>query len=300
MIAFVMSAFVSTTNAKLAPRLPGAALAAFSAPPRFAGAGRAQQRSAVPDLTGSSETAWFVVNDEFQPPPSGPGPVTFDKRHPYVDNAAARRLGIQPTYRVADLSNPILQPWAREQMRQANDAVLAGKVPYRARERCHPAGVPSFVVYTLAEPIYVIQTAKQVTMINQGGPELRRIYLNVPHSANVTPSWYGESVGHYEGGDTLVVDTIGISTKSFVDNYRTPHTDKLHVVERYKLTDGGKMLEVLVTVDDPGAFTTPWSAIQRFNRRQAGTLNEHICQENNPNYFNYDPVPKPQAEKPDF
>ena len=254
----------------------------------------------VPDLAGTNATAWFVFNDEFQPPPSGPGPVTFDKHFPYIDNAAARRAGVQPTYRIADLSNPILQPWAREEMRTANEEVHAGKVPFRARERCYPAGVPSFVVYTLAEPTYVIQTARQVTMINQGGPELRRIYLDVPHSANVTPSWYGESVGHYEGGDTLVVDTIGISTKSFVDNYRTPHTDKLHVVERFKLVDGGKMLEVLVQVDDPGAFTTPWSAIQRFNRRQAGTFNEHICQENNPNYFNYDPVPKPQADKPDF
>ena len=114
------------------------------------------------------------------------------------------------------------------------------------------------------------------------------------------PSWYGESVGHYEGGDTLVVDTIGQSTKSFVDNYRTPHTDKLHVVERYKLIDGGKMLEILVSVDDPGTFTTPWSAMHRFQRRQVGNLDEHICQENNPNYFNYDPVPKPFAEKPDF
>jgi hypothetical protein len=295
------SAFVSMKSAKLASRIAGATLLGLlCAPAHWLAPVAAQQRAAVPDLAGSNDTAWFVVNDEFQLPPSGPGPVTFDKRHPYVDNAAARRLGIQPTYRVADLSNPILQPWAREQMRQANDAVLAGKVPYRARERCHPAGVPSFVVYTLAEPTYVIQTAKQVTMINQGGPELRRIYLDVPHSATVTPSWYGESVGHYEGGDTLVVDTIGISTKSFVDNYRTPHTDKLHVVERFKLIEGGKTLEVLVTVDDPGAFTTPWSAIQRFNRRQAGTFNEHICQENNPNYFNYDPVPKPQAEKPDF
>ena len=114
------------------------------------------------------------------------------------------------------------------------------------------------------------------------------------------PSWYGESVGHYENGDTLVVDTIGISTKSFVDNYRTPHTDKLHVVERFKLVDGGKKLEVLITVDDPGAFTTKWSAIQRFNNRDAGGFFEHICQENNPNFFNYDPAPKPSADKPDF
>src|SRR5215470_12809132 len=72
----------------------------------------------VPDLMGTSATAWFVFNDEFQPPPNGPGPVTFDKRFPYVDNGAARRAGIQPTYRIADLSNPILQPWAKEQMRK--------------------------------------------------------------------------------------------------------------------------------------------------------------------------------------
>jgi hypothetical protein len=254
----------------------------------------------VPDLAGTNATAWFVFNDEFQPPPSGPGPVTFDKRFPYVDNGAARRAGIQPTYRIADISNPILQPWAREQMRKANDEVHAGKVPFRARERCYPAGVPSFVVYTLAEPFYFIQATKQVTIINQGGPEVRRIYLDVPHSAKVTPSWYGESVGHYENGDTLVVDTIGISTKSFVDNYRTPHTDQLHVVERFKLIEDGNVMEILVSVDDPGAFTTPWSAIQRFRRRQAGPLREHICAENNPNYFNYDPVPKPYAEKADF
>src|SRR5262250_2023010 len=75
----------------------------------------------IPDLMGTNATAWFVFNDEFQPPPSGPGPVTFDKRYPYVDNGAARRAGIQPTYRIADLTNSILQPWAREQMRKAND-----------------------------------------------------------------------------------------------------------------------------------------------------------------------------------
>jgi hypothetical protein len=59
--------------------------------------------------------------------------------------------------------------------------------------------------------------------------------------SQVRPSWYGESVGHYEGKDTLVVDTIGISTKTFIDNYRTPNTDQLHVVERLRLESGGEM-----------------------------------------------------------
>jgi hypothetical protein len=259
----------------------------------------AQRGDAVPDFTIDNKSAWLMVGDELLPPPNGPGPITFDKRYPYVDNAAARRTGTQPTYRVADLSNPILRPWAAEQMRKANEWVLAGKVPFRARERCYPAGVPGWVVYTLAEPISILQTAKQVTMLNQGGPEVRRVYLNVPHSADPKPSWYGESVGHYEGNDTLVVDTIAISTKTFVDSYLTPHTDQLHVVERYKLLNGGKAMEVLIVVDDSGAFTTPWSAVQRF-RRVPREWTEDICAENNFDFLQYEVVPLPQADKPDF
>jgi hypothetical protein len=261
----------------------------------------ATEPNAVPDLYVDSETAWLPVGDELLPPPSGPGPVTFDKRHPYVDNPTARRTGTRPTFRVADLGNPILQPWAVEEMRKANAEVLAGKVPFRARESCYPGGVPGFLIYNLVFANRFLQTEKQVTIINPGGPELRRVYLNVPHSAQVTPSWYGESVGHYEGGDTLVVDTIGISTRTFVDNYRTPHSDRLHVVERFKLTDGGRMLDVLITVDDPGAFTVPWSAIQRFRRVRAGLMEEAICAENNVNPFSsFEVVPIPQSDKPDF
>ena len=258
------------------------------------------KNAGVPDLTIGSDTAWLEVGDELLPPPSGPGPVTNDPHYPYVDNGAARRAGKQPTYRVADLSNPILQPWAIEQMRKANESVLAGNVPFRPRERCYPGGVPGFVVYTLVEPFYFLQTPKEVTIIDQGGPEVRRVFLNVPHSAHVTPSWYGESVGHYENGDTLVIDTIGLSTRTFVDNYRTPHTEKMHVVERFKLTDDGKMLEDLIAVDDPGAFTKPWAASQRFRRQQPRAMIEDICAENNLGYFNYDVAPLPQAEKPDF
>ena len=260
----------------------------------------AQQSVPVPDFTIDSKSAWLMVGDDFLPPPGGrPGPITFDKRYPYVDNAAARRTGTQPTYRVADLSNPILKPWVVEEMRKANDWVLAGKIPFRARERCYPAGVPGWVIYTLAEPISILQTDKQVTMINHGGPEVRRIYLDVPHSANPKPSWYGESVGHYEGGDTLVVDTIAISTKTFIDNYRTPHTDQLHVIERYKLIDSGKMMEVMISVDDPGTFTTPWLAMQRFRRVQR-EWTEDICAENNFDFLQYEVAPLPQAAKPDF
>jgi hypothetical protein len=275
------------------------ALAEQAAPAAEAPASQgAIPNGALPNFAPDSDTSWALDQtvDDLLPPPSGAGPIASDPAHPYIANFR----GAQPTYRVADLSNPILQPWAREQMRKSNDEVLAGKVPFRARERCWPIGVPGFVVYSLVEPAYFYQTPAKVTIINPGGPEVRQIYLNVPHSADPKPSWYGESVGHYEGGDTLVIDTIGLTDKTFVDNYRTPHTSKLHVVERLKLIDGGKAVQISISVDDPGAFTMPWSATQRWRRVARGPISEEPCNENNADHFSHSLFPTPTADKPDF
>src|SRR5215475_11217613 len=124
--------------------------------------------------------------------------------------------GAQPTFRIADLSNPNIKPWAKEIMKRENDKALAGGIPYSWRSSCMPSGVPAFMMAAV-EPIHFLQTPKQVTMIFSGDAQVRRVYLDVPHSANLKPSWYGESVGHYEG-DTLVVDTIGLNDKTFIDN----------------------------------------------------------------------------------
>jgi len=255
--------------------------------------GAAQQT--VPVLA-STEFGW-LADTEFLPPLSGPGPVTFDKTHPYVRNNTAG----QPTFRIADTTNPILQPWVVDRMNKSNQDVLAGKFAFTARSSCWPAGVPGFLVFGCgARTVYFLQTPKAVTMINDGDQQVRHIYLNVKHSAHVAPSWYGESIGHYEDGDTLVVDTIGLNDKTFIDNYRTPHTDRLHVVERWKLADGGKALDVSIRVDDPGAFKTPWSARQVYHRIDQGPLTEMVCAENNANYFGQDVVPIPVAGRPDF
>ena len=259
------------------------------------------KKQVIPDFAPTETTGWvldrsFGVDDLLPPSTGGPGPVTFDKAHPYVPNGS----GKQSTYRVADLSNPILQPWTLPSMKKANDEVLAGKVPFRARERCWPVGVPGFVAYSLVEPFFFYQMPTKVVVINQGGPEIRHIYLNVPHSKNLKPSWYGESVGHYENGDTLVIDTIGISPKSFVDNYRTPHTDQLHVVERWKLAADRMSVDVSVFVEDPGAFTMPWSAVQRWRRVDSAPLSTATCNENNGDFFSHGLVPLPEATEADF
>jgi hypothetical protein len=116
---------------------------------------------------------------------------------------------------------------------------------------------PGFILRPMTEPMYFIHTPKEVVMILSSKQEIRHFYLTDKHSTNVKPSWYGESIGHYEG-DTLVVDTIGIDERTWVDGFGTPHSKQLHVVERFRLTDNGNVLEANIRVDDPGAFTMPW------------------------------------------
>ena len=263
--------------------------------------------AAIPNFSPDSRTGWIAgvpegetpIGDDFLQPPSGPGPVTFDRAHPFVDNRAARRSGKQPTNRVADLSNPILQPWVREELRKLNQRALTETMLWTPKERCWPIGVPGFLLYPVT-PVYFLQTPKQVVMIWEEDHMARHVYLTDKHSPDAKPSWFGESIGHYENGDTLVIDTIGLSTRTFVDSYRTPHTEQLHVVERFRIVDDGKALEATAYVEDTGAFTMPWTAVQRYRRAEQGPMGEAVCAENNDKFFNYDVEPIPTASKPDF
>jgi hypothetical protein len=130
------------------------------------------ESAVVPNFSADSRTGWIAgvpdgetpIGDDFLQPPLGPGPVTFDKAHPFVDNRAARRSGKQSTNRVADLSNPILQPWVREELRKLNQRALTETMLWTPKERCWPIGVPGFLLYPVT-PVYFLQTPKQVVMI---------------------------------------------------------------------------------------------------------------------------------------
>jgi hypothetical protein len=170
----------------------------------------------------------------------------------------------------------------------------------------------------MTQAMYFVQTPKVVVMILSSKQEVRHVHLTDKHSPNLKPSWYGESIGHYEG-DTLVVDTMGIDERTWVDGFGTPHTKQLHVIERFHLIEDGKVLEANVHVEDPGAFTTPWNAIQRFRQYEAavrqvpierlvqlasapeGPLTEMICADNPNSFFpGTSALPIPQAVVPDF
>ena len=253
----------------------------------------AQQKAAPPNFS-SNQFGWVRVGQggpDFDAVAGKVPPVTNDPAHPFVNNGT----GAQPTYRIADLSNPNLKPWVKEHMKKDNDEVLAGKIAFSAPASCMPAGVPGFMAYGGPTPLYFVQTPKEVWLIFSGDHQVRRVYMDVPHSENPKPSWYGESVGHYES-DTLVIDTIAQNTKTVVDPYRTPHTDKLHVVERWTMTEGGKGLEVTFMVDDPDAFNQPCWGKRRY-RRVDEQMAEDVCAENNQHLFDYH---IPVADKPDF
>ena len=251
---------------------------------------------AIPDLAAGG-TAWRNDHNDFILPKSGAGPVTWDPAHPYFGNGD----GPKPTARVADLTNPILMPWVKDALQKFNENALAGKVQYTPIARCRPAGVPGAILLRV-NPLFIVQTPKEVVFLYQSDHQVRHVYLDRPHSANVTPSYYGESVGHYEG-DSLVVDTIGVTTKVATDYYLTPHTEKLHVVERYHVIDNGTTLEVTLTVDDQGAFSMPWSASQRY-RKTDDPYREVVCSEGEAFAPKQDPqqdlIPIPIAAKPDF
>jgi hypothetical protein len=276
--------------------------------------GAAQQAKPIPNFTFVGSGWLGQGGTNFIAPKSGPGPIKNDPKFPYVGNNDTP--GNQSTERVGDANDPILQPWAAEVVRQHNDLVHKGRRSFVAQARCWPGGGPAQLLFP-AEPIFFIQRAQEVHIIWQRDHHVRRVMMNVPHSANPKPSWFGESVGHYEG-DTLVVDTIGLNDKAPVDHFDTPHSAELHVVERWRLVDGGETLELKIYIEDPGAFTTPWTAFARYSRTEGiarrthvqsvsilsspgeGPLLEAICAENPNSIAGADAPPVVQSMAPDF
>jgi hypothetical protein len=283
-IAVMLGAVFLCSSSALSPRIESA----FAGPQLSPD----EEIRIVPNFS-STQYGWLSLDDELKPMMTGPRPVRADPAYPYSGN----QNGVQPTLRVSDLNSPILTDWSKRIMKPANEETKAGKYPYSFQARCMPGGVPGQLL-GIFEPLFFAQTEDMVYLIWQRDHVVRRVYMNRKHSENVTPSWYGESVGHYEG-DTLVIDTIGLSPKAPIDNWRTPHSEQLHVIEHFKLVDGGDVLQAIITIEDPIALTAPLTAYQRWNRVE-GEMVEVACAENNTSYMVGVIEPIPISEKPDF
>lgn len=269
----------------------------------------------IPDFSG----IWahpFLTG--FEPPASGPGPVLNRSRRPDGVGNFQQLVG--------DYTNPILKPHAAEIVKRHGEQSLAG-VGYRTpSNQCRPQGVP-YIFWDFT--MQLLPAADHITMVYRQGNETRHIRMNQPHPAIIKPSWYGDSVGRFEG-DTLVIDTVGVKVGPYpmVDMYGTPFSEKLHVVERYRLVDydeakdeidrnfkentnpmgngaeidrdyRGKMLQLHFTVEDDDVFTTPWTATITYWPNLVDWP-EQICAENPREYYNNKDTDLPVADKPDF
>ena len=167
------------------------------------------------------------------------------------------------------------QPWAKAlyDYRRNNE--------FEPHTRCKPSGGARQFVTPYGTEVVEFPEIQQILIFDIGGPHTYRIiYLDgKPHPQNLVPSYYGDSRGRWEG-DTLIVDTTGFNEGFWMDRAGSPHTEKLRFIEKFTRTDFDT-LKYEVTVDDPGAYTAPWST--SFQMRWNGTqeLFEYVCQDNN-------------------
>ena len=276
-----------------------------------------QNANTPPQLSG----LWARMTFGVEPPTSGAGPLL---------NLMKRGDGASDgTKLVGDYNNPILKPEAAARVRELGEVSKTGNAFPDPSNQCAPHSPP----YMLRQQeIQLMQEKDQVTILYMLDHHVRRIRLNSAHPARVTPSWTGDSVGHYEG-DTLVVDTVGIKTGpvSMADQFGSPQSPAMHVTERYRLVDHdtkikafaenekaygrvdgpngngvfvdfeekGPGLQLQFTVEDPGSFTMPWSAILTY-RKAGSQWQEQICAENAAEYYDQKETAIPRAERADF
>jgi hypothetical protein len=144
---------------------------------------------------------------------------------------------------------------------------------------CLPGGMPLMVIAGAPYPIQILETLGQVTLLFEEQNHFRVIYLGGKHPEDPDPGFMGHSIGRWEG-DTLVVDTVGLSDRTTIDQVGMPHSDDLHLLERYRRADRDT-LEVLVTLTDPKTFSSPWQTRSVYKSVPPGTgVAEYICENN--------------------
>jgi hypothetical protein len=292
--------------------------------------GEPQNTASIPDFSGVWQHPAFPW---YEPPASGPGPITnLSRWAEQRPSGATGSEGAPPAAEgisdydqlVGDYKNPILQPWAAAVVKHFGELSKAGITYGNPSNQCWPFGVP-FIFKNAT--IQLLQQPDKITMLYSGDHELRRIRMNASHPSPLKPSWYGDSIGHYEG-DTLVIDTVGVRTDrpyAMQDLFGTPYTDKLHIIERYRMRDykdvkdaiernrkenwlfqgdpwkdnRGKFLQVELTVEDGGVFTTPFTATMTYTP-SPDPIPEGVCAENPHEYYNNKDTDLPKALHPDF
>ena len=142
---------------------------------------------------------------------------------------------------------------------------------------CLPMGTPRKDPY----PWKIVQTPQLFLILYEGNVHsYRQVFLDGrPHDPNVTDTWWGDSIGKWDG-DTLVVDTVGLNDKAWLDLIGHPRTEKAHIIERFTRPELGRV-NIEITIDDPGAYSRPWKVLESAQLAPGWEIKEYICNENN-------------------
>ncbi len=177
-----------------------------------------------------------------------------------------------PVEKIVDVP---FRPWAKA----VYDQRIANLSKDDPESRCLPPGVPRLMATPF--PFQIFQLPDRILFVFEGGTHIWRAVFTDghPHDGQSNPSFLGNSTGHWEG-DTLVVDATGFNDETWLDQDGHPHTEALHVIERFTRTDE-MTLHYEFTIEDPGAYTKPWTNSYTIPWSPSTELYEYICQENN-------------------
>lgn len=157
---------------------------------------------------------------------------------------------------------------------------------------CFPPGVPR--IYLHPFPMEIIQLKNRVMLVFEFNHFIRQIYTDGrKHNTDLGPTWMGDSIGSWDE-DTLVVDTIGFNDKTWLDRAGHPHSEALHVVERFRRIDHNTLQDDL-TIEDPKAYTKPWSGHLVFRLKQDWRITEMVCEDN----VNFNQFLEREGKKPE-
>ena len=188
-----------------------------------------------------------------------------------VDNAL---VNLPTNMKIPDV--PFL-PWARA-LYDYRQKQLTADDPH---VRCKASGGPRLYQTPYGFEFIEIPEMQQIFAIGVGGPHTWRVFYmdGRQHPKDLDPGYYGHSIGHWEG-DTLVVDTVGFNQRFWITREGLPHTEQLHMIEKFTRTEYDRLLYE-VTIDDPGAYSRPWSGGWSIGWNANGEPYEYICQDNN-------------------
>jgi hypothetical protein len=244
-------------------------------------------------LLGGAQLSYAASNDDAAKEPPKPAPRHADGRinfgppegeAGYWTRRTPNLVRNEKSYEARttrsafiDINEVPLQDWARDLTNYRHTLYLASE-PYT---RCKPAGGPRQIMSPYGFEIVDMPELKRVYIVTTSNAMTYRvIYMDGrEHPKDLIPSYFGHSIGHWEG-DTLVVDTVGMNEKSWFSRDGLPTTDQLHLIERYTRPDMDT-LRYDVTIDDPGAYTAPWDSGFIVGWNPGDELFEYVCQENN-------------------